>query len=103
MYNFEDYAIKLRHELQAMSRLARELMLKSKEMNKRVFDKTARPQNFELDDCVLLKKEARNKFEPIYEGPFRISELRGKNVILNDEKGNFKAEVHRDRIIRYYG
>jgi len=64
---------------------------KLQERIKRIFDKKAKADTFQLDD-VVLKWDARNeekgkhgKFDNLWEGPFRIAAFRGQNAFLLKE------------------
>lgn len=102
VYNFEDYSRKLKNNLQAMGQLARKMMLESKEKNKRILDEKSKSKAFKFEDAVLLQRGAREKVESVYEGPYFISEIRGANAMLVDDKEKFKAEVHKNRLIQYH-
>eukprot|EP00253_Pinus_taeda_P006620 PITA_06620 len=64
---------------------------KLQEKIKKIYDKKAKVDNFQLDD-VVLKWDARNeekgkhsKFENLWKGPFKIAAYRGENTFLLKE------------------
>ena len=101
MYNFEDCTAKMKHNLEAMSRLARELMLLSKQKNKQRLDTRATKRVFAVNERVLIRREPAEKLGPVYDGPYTIAEIRGSNAVLVDVANRFRAEARKDRLVAY--
>ena len=64
---------------------------KLQEKIKKIYDRKAKAEKFQLDD-VVLKWDARNeekgkhgKFENLWKGPFKIAPYRGQNAFLLKE------------------
>lgn len=57
------------NKLQVCHKLAKENLIKSKERNKPLYDKTINPKNFKVGDQVMVKNEAKNgKLDVIWTG-----------------------------------
>lgn len=70
--NFDNYSKEVKFQLQRMHNLARQFIQLSKIKSKENYDKKSRTENFEIGNLVLLRKEARNKLESVYDGPYII-------------------------------
>lgn len=67
--------------------------MESKIKRKEVIDKKSCSVNYKFNDKVLLGKETGTKLEPLYEGPYKVIELKinGKIVL-----------VYKNRVKKYY-
>lgn len=70
------------------------------EKTKEWFDKKIRPENLQVGQLVYRRNETRSKFDPYWDGPFRIAESLGKGLFtLQDLNGAELAQkVHVDRL-----
>lgn len=90
----------MRNKLKISHDLARENLIKSKEKNKRYYDKNRDKENLNLkiNDLVLLLKPTKKfKFEVPYEGPYRVEKIVSPTVI-QIKKGNKVIKVNSDRV-----
>ena len=99
VYNFDNYAIQLKYNLQEMHKLASKFLENSKYRNKKIYDKKITYNEFKIGDKILIKREKRQKLDPIYEGPFIIKQIDNVNVVI--DKNNKLDVVHKNRIIKY--
>lgn len=65
--------------------------LKLQERIKKIYDRKAKPDDFQIDD-VVLKWDTRNedkgkhdKFDNLWKGPYKIATYRGQNAFLLKE------------------
>lgn len=98
IYNYENYVKILKNHLQKTNLRVKELIEKSKERNKKYYDRNINPINLKTGDQVMMKKEPYNKHQPIYDGPFEIIELDNENVKININ--NKLTLVHKNRLIK---
>lgn len=98
IYDFENFVKIAKNTLAKAHKHARELLEKSKLKNKMYYDKLANPISININDKVLLAKEPYDKRHAIFEGPFRVKEIKDKNVVL-DYKGK-TIEVHKNRLVK---
>jgi hypothetical protein len=75
----------------------------------RAFNKFVRPRNFKVGDLVLkrilpIQNEAKGKFAPNYQGPFRVSKvLSGGALILSEMDGEeFPQPLNADTVKHYF-
>lgn len=95
LYNSDDYPLTLKYRLQKSQQQAREHLLLSKNIRKCNYDKYVNPIMYKCNDMILLKNENCNKFQNVYNGPFRVIEDISPNVrILKDNK---IETVHKNR------
>eukprot|EP00253_Pinus_taeda_P013582 PITA_13582 len=83
---------------------------KLREKIKKIYDKKAKVEKFQVDD-VVLKWDARNeekgkngKFENLWKGPFKIAAYRGQNVFLLKEMNgeDFPGGPINGRLLKRY-
>lgn len=70
---------------------ASERLRRNQEESKRQFDKLVKPLELSIGDLVLLRNEAKKKFELDWKGPFRVRQVHRDNsalVKLNDLSEN---------------
>ncbi len=85
------YVVDLRSRLEDTCRLAQEELLKSQDIKKRIYDRTARPKKLQTGDKVLLLLPTKaNKLLLQWKGPYvvtdRMSPVNYKIKIRNKEK-----------------
>lgn len=99
VYNFNSYNVELKYRLQKSQEDARNNLIKSKINRKLRYDLTTNSINYRIGDLILLKKENRDKMDPVYSGPYTVMEDQGMNVkilVLGKEK-----TVHKNRTQKY--
>ena len=99
-YNVDNYALEVKQQLQIAHKIARELLNRSKETNKMIYDQKSKTYCFKKGDLVLIRIENRNKLEPIYKGPFIIKEIIGVNAKILDKNNNEELLVHKNRLTK---
>lgn len=76
IYNYDDYALVLKHKLKVAHEMARKHIETSKNTNKQIYDKRKNPINFEIGEQVLVLNETKDhKFDELYKGPFEILDI----------------------------
>lgn len=80
VYNFNSYAIELKYRLQKSQEDARNNLIKTKIDRKLKYDLSTNSINYKLGDLILVKKEDRDKMDPVYLGPYTVIEDQGVNV-----------------------
>lgn len=103
VYNFDDYHFELRHKLQLSFNVARNRLMEAKERSKKYYDSNQNVRRFHIGDMVLLQNPARiNKLDLIWQGPFRVIEVRENtnNVVILVR--NNKRAVHMNRLKMFY-
>lgn len=100
IYNYENYAKELRYRLKTCYDLAKENIIKSKENNKKYYDRgrSAEFLKLQINDLVLLlKPKKKYKFENPYEGPYRIEKIIGPGVVII-KKGKKSVKINTERL-----
>ncbi len=100
VYNFDSYPIELKYRLQEACRDARSNLLTSKSNRKLNYDKNCKIVKYNIGDKILLKNEAGNKSEPIYKGPYIVTQINSPNIVIRI--GKKFVEVHKNRVKLYY-
>lgn len=99
-YNYENYSHELRRKLKFYYDLAKENLLKAKEINKKAYDKRRDDKILQLrkNDLVLvLNPNKKGKFDTPYEGPFRVIREQGPVTVIIQRKKK-EVKIHKDRI-----
>jgi hypothetical protein len=81
--------------------MAKNLLIKSKETNKKLYDKSAHNINLNINDEVLLLSND-HKLKSVYNGPFTITKIDDFNVTLLDKNTNKIKLTHKNRVIKYH-
>ena len=82
-YTYDDYISELKQKLQILRQSAKENLIKEKEHNKSLYDKSLNVIEFKEGDLVLLlnetppKKNLTKKLSPSWSGPYKIISLNG--------------------------
>lgn len=100
IYNFNSYAMELKYRLQKSQEDARNNLIETKIKRKIKYDVSTNLINYKIGDLVLVKKENRDKMDPVYLGPFTVIEDQGVNVkllVLGKE-----MIVHKNRTKKFY-
>lgn len=101
IYNFENYAKEAKYKLQIMSKIARDILEKTKLRTKIQYDKKSKPIDLKINDKVVVVDETNHKHEPIYSGPYLVKEIKDQNVTIIDDKNKIKT-VHKNNIRKYF-
>lgn len=100
LYNYDDYPLQLKYRLQTSLNEARKNLLQSKIIRKEKYDVNCNPIRYKENDLILVKNEVGNKFQNIYNGPYKVIKDVAPNVeILKDGKIDL---VHKNRTKLYY-
>lgn len=100
LYNYDDIVQNVKFKMQNCHQVAKERLIKfKKEQQERT---KANSVNFNVNDLVLLKVEARHKLEPIWKGPYEIKEMKGPNAIIQELGKRKHQEVHTNRLKTYF-
>lgn len=101
-YTYDDYIDNLLIKFQKSHEIAKQNLIKSKNINKNYYDKKANKVKFKVGDKVLLinqqtKINKSKKLTPNYIGPYEILEVNSpvNYTILKNRK---KFKVHADRL-----
>jgi hypothetical protein len=100
LYNFDDIVMNIKHKMQGCQHLAKERLMKFKEMQKEKVK--SNEYEFKDNDLVLLRMEARQKLEPLWKGPFEIQKIEKPNAIIQGVGKRKKHEVHLNRLKPYF-
>lgn len=96
-YNYDDYALELKFRLQNSWKIARENLIHRKLKVKESFDKSSNLVNFKIGDKVLLRNETRKKLDPVWEGPYIVTEV-NSNVNSTIKIRNKCKIIHNNRL-----
>lgn len=100
IYDYNNYSIELRHKLQTTNQLARDLLIKMKQRNKKYYDQKLNKPIFKLNEKVLAISQ-NHKLKPVYDGPYTVIELDEFNVVLSHDETKKIKKLHQNRIIKY--
>lgn len=100
VYNIENYANELKFKLQVANKQAKQFVEKNKIINKKYYDHKINTFEVKSGDKIKIEKEPRNKYKPIYDGPFTVNEIDGVNITYTDNN-NKKRTVHKNRTLLY--
>lgn len=102
IYNIDDIVALTKFNFQRTSEIARDYLLKSKNVNKKHYDrKIIKEIEIKVGDSVLLKNESRKKLDSLYVGPFLVKKIEGVNVEIENENGQIQL-VHMNRVKLFY-
>lgn len=97
-YTYDSYIDELRIRLKHSHELAKERLMDRKEVNADYKNKRINPIDLSVgDDVLLLKRNKENKFDEIYEGPYKVIELISSTSV-KIKKGNKTPIVLRDHL-----
>lgn len=101
IYNIEDFAKESKYRWQEASRAAHELLIKNKIKSKLSLSGNLNPIDVKLGDKVLLIDETRRKHDPIFTGPYTVTQINHPNVTIVDEQSKSTKTVHKNRIAEF--
>lgn len=102
IYNIENFAKEAKFRLQLAHIEAKKYLDKSKKINKSYYDRQINQIELKINDMVLITSENKNKLEPIYTGPFKITKIDNTNVEVIDTKTKKTQKIHKNRIKLYF-
>lgn len=102
VYNYSNYLADLKNKLQNAHAIARESIIKAKEVSKGYYDKNVKQREFEVGAKVLLScKETKTGLDPRWKGPYTVMEVPTVvNTVLQDRNGKI-TRVNNNRIKPY--
>lgn len=100
LYNVDDYVKECKIKMQIVYEETKKFIDTLKLRNKKAYDKKLNPINVKIGDMVKIVKQPYEKFKFIYDGPFIVKNITGKNVHIELENGTL-YEIHKNRIIKY--
>ncbi|XP_055308499.1 uncharacterized protein LOC129572548 [Sitodiplosis mosellana] len=96
-FNYDDLAGEVRAKIKQAIEMAKEKLTKRKITNKRNYDRNTNPIDVHVGDLILMKNfNKSNKFDNVYEGPFRVIEVQENYVTIM--KKNKPIKVNKDHI-----
>lgn len=99
IYNFDNYALELKYRLQHACQDARENIIKTKVKRNVLYNENTKESNYKVGDNVLVRNETGSKLDAIYNGPYKVVEVKRSNVVIKLE--NKLVELHKNRIKHY--
>jgi hypothetical protein len=100
VYNFDDVVASIKYKMQSCQQVAKERLIKFKELQSQKAKHN--DYEFEVNDMVLLRVEARQKLEPLWKGPYEIKELKRPNAVIQEVGKRKKQEIHINRLKPYF-
>lgn len=99
IYNYDNYASILKNRLKLAHEIAKDNIIKSKNQNKRRYDKTHNNEIFyERGDKVYILDENRDhKFDALYKGPYEIIDVPSEENCLLKIKNRQKL-IHKNKL-----
>lgn len=102
-YNYNDYQLELKRQMQEAHAVARDRLLKSKEKSKQSYDRGVSQQNLSVGDKVYMKASGtQNKLSPLWHGPYEVLELLDNNVNIAIKRRGKRQIVHRNHVKLHY-
>lgn len=96
-YNYDNLADMVRNNIAGALELAKTHLYNQKTANKQSYDKNARSLDVRVGDQVFIKSQHKtDKFQPIYEGPFEVTEAYDEYVEI--KKNGKRYKVHKNLI-----
>lgn len=99
-YNLDDYVKECKLKMQIIHKETVQLIEKIKNTNKKEYDKNINPIKLKLGDMVKIVKQPYDKFNFIYDGPYRVRNIDGSNVEI-EMKNEKLYKIHKNRLIKY--
>jgi hypothetical protein len=98
--NVKVYKEELKNNLQELYKEVKDKLKEASESRKQYYDKNRKEVSYKEGDEVLLKKENRkHKLEKLYEGPYKVIEVRGVNLKIQNVSNNEDIQlVHVTRV-----
>lgn len=100
LYNIDDYVKECKLKMQIIHDETIQLIQKVKQTNKTFYDKKLNPIKLKVGDLIKIVKEPYEKFKYIYDGPYEVKHINGKNIEIELENGR-QYTIHKNRVIKY--
>lgn len=100
VYNLDQFYQEARYRLQIAHQNAKKMIDNQKIYRKEIHDHRSTPQSLEINDLVLLSNEARHKFDPLFNGPFKIIKIEHPNCVIKDENDK-EYKIHKNRLKKF--
>lgn len=101
VYNHKNYYAELKFRIQKSTIKAKEMLDKNKIIRIQNQVKIANPIDVNINYKVWLKIENRRKLDPVYSGPFKVTELKHPNIKIKHCTSGESQIVHKNRIVNY--
>jgi len=101
-YNYDDIVCDIKNKLQTCHEIARENLMQTKQHRVAQQAVKINMPHFQVGDKVLLRNENDKKLDPLWKGPYTISEVdkKGSNTTI-EIKRNKRIQVHVNRLRKY--
>ena len=98
LYNYDDYSKEFKYRLKiAHDRTRKHIeQVKFKLLKEQ---QNINQVNFEIGDQIALTNENRTKLDPVYKGPYKVKEINGPNMIIENTEGVVQ-KIHKNRAIK---
>ncbi|OMH83419.1 Retrovirus-related Pol polyprotein from transposon, partial [Zancudomyces culisetae] len=108
VYDYEEAVLEriklINDEIPELRNLGIQNSTKAKNLEKKFYDKTVRKFSFKIGNFVWLRISAIvNKFDAVWEGPYRITEVSNNGTYYITDKEGYTDIVHGDRLKLYHG
>lgn len=100
-YNIEAYDKEIKFKLQNATERARLMIERTKEKQKKIYDKRENKISLEVGDLVLVQNEVGHKLDSRYIGPYKVISIDYRNncTLQKTQGSNSKnITVHKDRL-----
>lgn len=96
-FNYDDLAGEIKAKIKQSLEIAKEKLTLRKIANKKIYDRKTNPLDVKVGDLVLMKNFVKaNKFDNVYEGPFRVIDVKDQYVTIM--KKNKPMKVNKDHL-----
>lgn len=96
-FNYDDLAGEIKAKIKQSLEIAEEKLTLRKIANKKIYDRKTNPLDVKVGDLVLMKNFVKaNKFDNVYEGPFRVIDVKDQYVTIM--KKNKPMKVNKDHL-----
>lgn len=82
LYNMEDLVKDIRQKFQVSWQLAKENLEKRKQDQCQRRNEKLKSKEYKVGDLVLIFNEQRKKLDPLWKGPFEITEVKPPNITV---------------------
>ena len=94
------YTAWLQHSLLNIKGIARTQIAAKQVIHKRNHDKKLKPREVHVNDLVLRLRPVRKKLQSKWIGPYRVIEITGRTVMIQDDNGTKRADISQLRVYR---
>ena len=90
----------MKFKLQKSNEIARKNIIIEKEKREKELNQHINPIDVSIGDFVYLKNENRKKLDPLYLGPFIITNIKDPNCTIKNKHTHKTTTVHKNRLIK---